>query len=301
MSVNYKEMLVNYIDDIMESFKKQAIYIKQGTSEDIFRILTSRKFCYQSKKKTESAKKIIEKSIEIYLNQQKPIKFIYNIGGGYHASLEPGKKDISFNIGLSELLLLYQIHRLHIEVSKKHKYGICFILGISNLNAEALYNVPVSLTVGYANQLRNLISSLNVFPATVLLESEFCKSYNDRKRNEFKRPTEYELIQIKRFVGLSHENADFENIQANYDWFRKLSRLNFSTVEDGIQISQRSNNGEISFRSYPGGDCKLQTGEVMLSLNSNNKIIPKLITSKTVKNFHKLVLDNCPVSLNVCI
>lgn len=148
-----KSQLSSYMLTIMSSFKQnipaadpREIDAKQAAA-DVFHIITGRNYSHLSRGKAANYKDEIIRRIEQDVLSGRPATFFYDLGPGYHASLYPGQMDLSFEIGLSELFVLYQISEFSREVSEVYSNGAKFFIIIDNLCALATNDIPTEKTM----------------------------------------------------------------------------------------------------------------------------------------------------------
>jgi len=53
----------------------------------------------------------------------------------------------------------------------------------------------------------------------------------------------------------------------------------------GVHMTQRATNATICFRPFPGGDSRIQCGEVAMTTNSKLRLYPMLLTSANVASY----------------
>ena len=58
----------------------------------IFSILTSREFCYLGRTRTEPYRERVVDEMTVDIRNTAPVRFYYDLGAGYHASIEPERK-----------------------------------------------------------------------------------------------------------------------------------------------------------------------------------------------------------------
>jgi hypothetical protein len=83
-----------------------------------------------------------------------PIRFFYDIGGGYHATTRPGEEDLLFDVGLAELLVLSQVADFASRIAEIYHAGVRFSLVIDNLCANLVNDIPLAKTLQYCAALR---------------------------------------------------------------------------------------------------------------------------------------------------
>ena len=293
-----KSQLSSYMLAIMSSFTQnilaanpQEIDAKQ-TAADVFHIITGRNYSHLSRGKAGKYKDAIIRYIEQDVQLGKPATFFYDLGPGYHASLHPGQMDLSFGIGLSELFVLYQISEFSREVSEVYSKGAQFFIIIDNLCALATNDIPTEKTLQYCAELRSLIeetgSQKNI---QLLVESELFEE-TDYPRLELAVNTtsdqflsEAEIENVSRFVG-RHCGMSEALARINiYDKACEVTENNLTRVVTGVRLTQRATENTLGFRSFPGGDSRVQAGEIAITHNKKGKLGPTFLTSRNIGEY----------------
>src|SRR4029453_3581910 len=122
--------------------------------ERIFQSRTSREYCYLSSTRVAPYRAEILGFISKSVEKLEPIRFYFDIGGGYHATLEPGVAKLCFDVGLAELMILRQIRSFVSKVSQLYAPGAVFTLVIDNMCAALINDIPLEHTKGYVQKLR---------------------------------------------------------------------------------------------------------------------------------------------------
>ena len=261
-----------------------------GTPDHVFDILSGRQFSYLGRTKSSMYRQSIVKMVEHAMHQRQPIRFYYDIGGGYHAVPQRGS-DLSFDVGLAELFVLHQIALFSNAIRSIYAPGVRFSLVVDNLCALISNDIPIEQTTEYCRQLRTLINDLQLAPfIDVLVESEvtsipdFLRSLTARSPSS--RSTELtgqQYNNVERFLG-RHCNGDEATERAlHYTQIREVSEQFFAPLITGIHMTQRATVSTMCFRPFPGGDSRIQCGEVILTRNNKGKLVPALM--KNVKAY----------------
>ena len=293
-----KRQLSDYVLTIMSSFSNNATMTKASgiddkrVSADIYNIITGRSYSHLSRGKAGRYKDAILESVALNVQSGEPATFFYDLGPGYHASLYPDQMDLSFEVGLSELLVLYQISEFSREVAEVYPGGARFYIIIDNLCALATNDVSTEKTARYCADLRSLIDAIGVQQRVELLvESELFEE-SDYPRLEL--PVEAgsdqclsdEAIEnVSRFVG---RHCDMSEALARINIYREAAEVtenNLSRVVTGVRLTQRATENTLGFRSYPGGDSRIQAGEVAMTHNKKGKLRPILLTSRNIAEY----------------
>jgi hypothetical protein len=259
----------------------------------IFEIQTRREFCYLSNGRVQRYRPSAEKWIERWVRQGGPVHYYLDIGGGYHASLRPGIEDVSFDIGLGELLLLLQIHRFKQRVQRVYAQGVHFSLVIDNLCAHLINDIEVARTSAYCARLRELIDRLSLSrDVDLFVESEhFSVDHFERLRAETPvvplaaTVTRKEHETVERFLGRA---CDFTEVAERFARYRDITRISGQLIDariDGLHMTQRATPDTICFRAYPGGDSRMQSGQVALKTTVEGDVRPILLTSHNEQEY----------------
>lgn len=305
-----------YISEIITSIKEResiesSSCVYDFVEEKIFSLLTSRKFSYLSRKHSNLYK---DKTIELiakYTSQKEPIKFYYDLGPGYHASIDPENHELSFEVGLSELLAVRQMLIFCEKIKQIYGPGAQFIVIIDNLCAFVTNNIPLQLTNNYVMQLRALIQEVKANDLiSVLVESEHftIRDYLSLYQNEKdgwlpSQLSEREIENVTRFIGRNCCIKEATERVARYKRAGVVTELLLSKLVDGVRLTQRATSETLAFRSFPGGDQRIQAGRMALTMNSKRRIVPLLVTSRNYNNYRlsELVLNGIPSQAVVSI
>ena len=126
-------------------------------AEEIYSILTDRQFSHVSRGRAAACREQTLLLLSQSLRRGGPIPFWYDIGPGYHASIGAGALAPSFEVGLSEWLVLHQIACFSQRVAGVYAPGVRFSLVVDNLCALRTNDIPVEHTQRYCSALRALI------------------------------------------------------------------------------------------------------------------------------------------------
>ena len=299
-----KSQLSSYLLTIMSSLaqNKTAEDPRENDAQQaaaaIYQIITGRNYSHLSRGKADKYKDSILKYIEQDVDAGRPATFFYDLGPGYHASLHPGQMDLSFEIGLSELFALYQITEFSREVSEIYSKGTRFIIIIDNLCALATNDIPVERTLQYCAELRSLIEETGVQQnIQLLVESELFEESNYPRLElpvteaSDQSLSEWEIENVSRFVG---RRCDMSEAMARIDMYGKASEVtenNLAGVVTGVRLTQRATENTLGFRSFPGGDSRIQSGEIAIIHNKKGKLRPILLTSRNIGEYDQYRLE----------
>jgi hypothetical protein len=259
-----------------------------------FKILTHREFSYLGKARASHYWPAIAGVLTRNVERGEPLRFHLDLGGGYHASIDPGHYDLGFQPGLGEVLVLRQVKRLHEEIRKIYEPGIRLTLVIDNLCALLVNDIPVSRTSGYCRSLRSLIGAFGMADmADVLVESEqFAPSeYADVSIPTMPEPSPSAIDNVARFLGRPCSSQEARERIGRYATLGQESDRKLAGIIDGVRMTQRATPSTFGFRAFPGSDSRIQAGEVVLARNERGRLVPKLATSRTPSTFTLYRID----------
>ena len=259
----------------------------------VFAVLTSRDFCYLGKARAAVYRDEVVGSIVEAVRRGDPIRFFFDIGGGYHASIRPGEEDLLFDVGLAELLVLRQIADFATRVSELYAGGVRFSLVIDNMCALLVNDIPLEKTEGYCAALRELIRSVGVGNLVdVLVESEHF-SVLDFERERARgcdphddialTPKHYE--NVWRFLGRSCDEHEVSERVRRYREVIDASERLLTPLIQGVHLTQRATRTTLCFRPFRGGDSRIQCGTVGLTRNNKGKLCPVLLTTSNLPEY----------------
>lgn len=253
----------------------------------VFDALTNREFCYLSKTRVAPYRVNVLEAVAEAQRRGAPVHFFYDLGGGYHASTQPGQEDLSFDVGLAELLVLGQISTFAARATRFHPPGVRFSLVIDNMCALLINDIPLASTLGYCGRLRGLIQELRCDDMVdVLVESEHI-SVDDFQRVQAQAvahagPIEVTRKQhdnVERFLGRVCDPAEAAERTRRYQAVIDASERLLEPLISGVHMTQRATDITLCFRPFPGADSRIQCGEVVLTTNAKQKLYPILMTS----------------------
>lgn len=256
----------------------------------VFGLLTDRQFCHLSRGAAGRYRERTLTLLDESLNENIAVPFWYDIGPGYHASLHPGESGPSFDVGLSELLILHQVRSFLGRLSGIYPPGGRFWLVVDNLCGLRTNDIPVDLTEAYCARFRELIREQGLVDRVELLvESEaFDLAEYDRlladvpeERREA-AVTEDDLENVERFLG---RRCTVQEANERIDRYRRtgiVTELLLARVVGGVRMTQRASATTLGFRPFPGGDSRTQCGHVAMGRNTHGKLRPILLTSRNV-------------------
>ncbi len=193
--------------------------------------------------------------------------------------------------------MIYQIKRFSDRVKEIYPPGVEFSIIIDNVCAVFVNDIDIRDTEGYCHKFRVLIDELEMNnEVKLLVESEhFSVSDYDVKpigEDTIKstRLTNDDYDNVKRFLG--HDCTIEDAIRRTLVYKQigdRTDELFYKFFKDGVHMTQRASKSTISFRPFPGGDSRIQSGRVVLGVNSRNKVYPFLMTSQ---NFLEYICES---------
>ncbi len=254
----------------------------------VFDLLTERDYCYLSKSRVAPYRQMAVACIERAARNAEPIDFSYDLGAGYHASLQPGIYEPTFDVGLAELFVLHQIATFARRVRSVYPPGVRFHIVIDNLCALLVNDIPVARTEGYCARFRELIeATITSGIVSLIVESEHF-SVADFQELPNALASDGTAIDarardnVARFLGrLCSDNEASARISRYREVLARSEQL-LSGVIRGVHMTQRATPETICFRPFPGADSRIQCGEVALARNAKGRLCPFLLTSQNI-------------------
>lgn len=299
MDSNTYNLSILYMDVLLKELSRPLISSDSfllepdKISSEIFRILSSREFTYFTKIKAESYRNIIcDKIVNLYNNKEQLI-FYFNLGGGYHARISG---DLSFEPGLSEFFAIFQIKKFIDKILKIYPFGVLFKVIIDNRCAELANNVSIEDTISYSNKLNKMIDRFGLSKNIKLIqESDLTSKDNFEKkvleRGCVKEVSVKECQNAYRFCNdLGFSNS--VDCAKKYNIISEISReISSECSKNGIHLRQRATENCFPFRSFLGGDSKIQCGKIALLLEEDIIKKPILVTMNNVENLDLIKID----------
>lgn len=282
-----------YLEGLMVAFRSPLVthdeaLDAQKVSEKVFDVLTSREYCYLSKSRASAYQESVLPTANSAVRQGEPIRFYYDLGGGYHASTNPGEEEPSFDVGLAEFFVLRQIASFSTRVRRFYSPGVRFSLVIDNMCALLINDIPLAKTLGYCARLRTLNHELGLDDVLdVLVESEHV-SLGDfdraraaaRGRNSSMTLTSKQHDNVERFLGRRCDGIEALERTARYHEVIDASERLLAPLIRGVHMTQRATDTTTCFRPFPGGDSRIQCGQVVVTRSTKQKLYPVLLTSR---------------------
>ena len=285
----------NYLEGILQGFNQPATEVKfnscsaKDACDGIFGLLSSRKFTYLSRVKSKPYEAAIRARVCDCFENKKKLCLYLVLGGGYHARTSKSvKSKICFDVGLGELLALYQVKKFLKLAKSAYPFGISFFIIIDNRCAEFANGIPVELTRGYAKRFSELINALGlgekvevVLQSDIIKKSEFASMIPSLRPGGNIELTEQSCNNAVRFSYAGKISPEIST--AKYKTVNQASRAVISEyAKGGIHLMQRATASTLAFRSFPGGDSKIQCGEVALLFSNGIVKKPLLLTTQNI-------------------
>ena len=90
---------------------------------------------------------------------------------------------------------------------------------------------------------------------------------------------------VERFLGRRCDSTEAAERTRLYTEVTTASERLLSTLIDGVHMTQRASATTLCFRPFPGGDSRIQAGEVALLADGSRKIRPILLTSRNLREY----------------
>jgi hypothetical protein len=261
-------------------------------ADAVFDLLSGRDYCYLTKSRVARYRQPAVAYIESAVRKAEPIEFSYDLGAGYHASIRPGIREPSFDVGLGELFVLHQIASFARRVRSVYLPGVRFHIVIDNLCALLVNDIPVAKTEAYCASFRKLIeATVTGAIVSLTIESEHFSVADFRGVSQELAPDGSGVDakahdNVARFLGrLCSESEASARMRRYRDVIAESERL-LNEVIRGIHMTQRATPDTMCFRPFPGADSRIQCGEVALGRNVKGRLCPFLLTSQNVGAYH---------------
>jgi hypothetical protein len=268
----------------------------EDKAESIFRTISGRRYCYLSRKRSAVYRDSALQSLAKHIALQQPIRFYYDIGGGYHAGISPTDLSLTFEPSLGEMLMVRQISLLARELAALYPHGIRFTLVIDNLCALLVNDIPLEKTEAFVDKLRAMVQYLDSpVDIDLLVESEHF-SPGDYDRGVDTVPAGESLdtaaiANVSRFLG-RHCSAQEASMRiALYHHISEQTDRNINSLLDDIRMTQRATPETFPFRPFPGGASRIQAGELALFVDEHGNCKPALITTENYESVRLFELD----------
>lgn len=271
----------------------------QAVVNAVLAVLDSRTFTHLSRAQARPYRSLMQPSLLADARAGRPLRFCYDLGPGYHASVADDFSGLRFAPGLGELLALRQIHTFGQEVTRVYAPGVHFSLVIDNLCAWLTNDVAPERTAAYVHRLAALVAAAGLQAwVDVLAESARVEPGAYRRAFECLPPTPWpaavspaEQENVSRFVGRACSPGQAADHLARYQRALQVSEQLLAPQLGGVRLTQRATPHCLGFRSFAGGDVRLQSGEVDLLLAQDAAPRPVLITTRNRAQYRRWPLE----------
>ncbi|WP_405234356.1 hypothetical protein [Lentisalinibacter salinarum] len=288
-----------YISDVVEGLQSApgtpagVVSDGEALANEVFSVLTSRRFCYLSRKRVECYRQQVVTSLVRRIALGEPFRFFYDIGPGYHATTRPGELPLRFDVGLSELLILAQVHDLCHRIGELYPPGGKFWFVVDNLCALRTNDVPLTNTELYVTRMRELIKTTKMTDMVELIvESEAfdLEEYDSllagiASRAPMSHPSPGAVDNVSRFLG---RPCTDEEAASRIELYSRTSAVTDQLVDRlirDVHMTQRATGATLGFRPFAGGDQRTQAGELVLTRSAKGRLKPLLLTSRNVDSY----------------
>jgi hypothetical protein len=274
-------------DDFRREFRPADTRLEgpQTTTDAVFALLTHREFTYLSKARSRSYRDAIVAQLIRDVTAERPLRFYYDIGGGYRAGTDCSRRALSFSPGLGELFALRQITRFDRQVRAVYPPGARFWLVVDNICARLVNDIPLHRTAAYCRELRGMIRELQLeSEVDLFVESEHFTSEDyavDTRGVATEVPSPAAVENVARFLGRECDVSEATERIARYRVVSDETERRLQSKLDGVRMTQRATPSTFGFRSFPGSDSRVQSGDVILAFRHHDRIEPRLLTSQS--------------------
>ncbi len=256
--------------------------------EHVLGLLGGRRFTHLSRTQAGPYLVRMRPLLQADMDAGRPLRFCYDLGPGYHASVAGDFSDLRFAPGLGELLALRQIHAFGQEVTRVYAPGVHCSLVIDDLCAWLTNDVAPMRTAAYVQQLVALVAAAGLQGwVDVLAESALVAPGAYRRAFECLPPTPWpaavspaEQENVSRFVGRACSPGQAADHLARYQRALQVSAQLLAPHLGGVRLTQRATPHSLGFRAFAGTDVRLQSGRVALLLGEGAKPRPVLVTHR---------------------
>jgi hypothetical protein len=259
-----------------------------GLAEAIIGILLRHEFNHQSRGRVAHLLPAVHRAIVAQVAGREPIQFFMSYNGGYRATNRPDfSRPLGFDAAATELLLLFMIARLKDRLRSVYPPGMVCHVVLNNGVAHYVNDIPIRHTEDYARQLEEMVVALGgQNDVRVLLQSRL-GDFAARMSSVGVYPAEtidaVSHHNIERFLGRPCTAAEARMRLGRYapaetEWSTELREI--VAAANGIRFLQVASPHFLSFRPFPGGATRAQTGQIGFKINSG-KVVPVLVTTNT--------------------
>jgi hypothetical protein len=307
-----EDYLASVLDQVSRRPSDELTRTVSDPVKAVFDLLTARRYGHLGRKKSEPYRRAVEDHLTRDIDKNRPLQFYFDLGPGYHASLAPEKGSLVFDVGLGELLALRQVISFCNEVRLHYELGAQFHIVIDNLCGWATNDIPLERSLGYVQQLRDLIDEMGAGDLVSLLvesENSSVEEYAEFLSGLPKKPpiaqiSPDQIENVSRFLGRPCSKTEAIWRIERYGRTSITTEALLEGAIRGVRLTQRASASTLGFRPFTGGDQRIQVGQVVLSCSTGGGIKPILLSSRNVHNYNVLDLmrpDSLPETIGtVC-
>ena len=258
----------------------------------IFETLASREFCSLSLGRVAGCRDRVIASVTRALHRVEPIHFYYDLGGGYATRLISGAPRPVVEVGLAEVLLLHQVTQLSARVGQFYPVGIRFSLVIDNLSAFLVEDVPLTDTAVYCRNLRRLVDDLGLASMIDLIITAESFSVADFAQAWPRGAGIPDIAALanksqrlaSRALAREHDAAGGVCPRGVHAAREAAERL-LAPMIRGVHLTERVPVSSLGFRPFPGGEARLERGEIVLTRGGRTAIRPMHLTAANLDDY----------------
>lgn len=311
---SYLTALLRDFDGAGPAVDAPAARAVAASLDQVLVILASRRFTHLSRQQSLAHLARMRAPLLADMSAGRPLRFAYDLGPGYHASVRDDFGALCFVPGLGELLALRQIALLDQAVSAVYPPGVDFSLVIDDLCAWASNGVSTDLTANYVQRLQALVAAVGLQHKVHVLAESAVVSTTDYgcAVDRTSLPawtgavTAADQENVSRFVGRACSVSEASAYLARYQRAQAVSDALMAKHLPGVRLTQRSTAQCLGFRCFAGSDMRLQTGEVDLLVTERESargagtesLRPCLITSRNAAQHRRWPLQQGQLPLD---
>lgn len=258
--------------------------------EAIVSTLLHKDFNHQSRGRVAHLLPEVRRRIAAHVSRGSPVQLFMSYNGGYHATTHPDLSlPLGFEASTAELMFLHLVARLRRRICEVHAPGVVFHIVLNNGVAHFVNDIPVEHTEGYARKLEAMIAELGGTADLRVLVQSRLGDFAARMRDvDIPVPDTIDPAvhrNIERFLGRRCSEAEARLRLGRYApaeaaWWQELRPI--IDAADGLRLLQVASADFLSFRPFPGGATRSQTGQLGFRLQQE-RVVPVLITTRSVE------------------
>lgn len=157
-----------------------ALATSQAALEHVLQVLGGRRFIHLSRTQAQPYLARMREPLQADVDAGRPLRFCYDLGPGYHASVEPDFTGLRLLPALGELLVLRQIHAFGCGVARVYAPGVHFSLVIDDLCAWVTNDVAPIHTARFIHRLKALVRDVGMQDRVSVLSESAVEDANVR-------------------------------------------------------------------------------------------------------------------------